>query len=479
MTVSSFERKIDAKLIISVVAAGLSAFFGVLAETAMNVAFPALMAEFRVGTSAVQWVTTGYLLVLAIVIPLSALLKARFRTRSIFATAMVFFIAGTLLCGLGPSFWILVAGRIVQGVGTGLTLPLMVNIVLDQAPHRKMGLMMGVSTLVPSLAPAVGPSFGGMVVTHLGWRWIFFLSLPFLVAALGMGWYAIRQATPLGRVTFPLLDVVVLAVGFGGIVAGTSLAGEAGWASPLTLGFLLVGVLAVAGFCVRSSRRENPLLRVTVFRTPVFSLNVLSIFLLQLICLGLGFLLPNLAQISYHMSAFAAGCLLLPGTLVAAFLGPLAGRFLDKHGPLIPLLGGGASALLSALLFAVGQSLFAAWSFILFYLFFAIGQGMAYGTTMTTGLRALPAELSADGNAVISTLQQLAGGVGTAIVSTVVASQQGGLTVSSVAGSAQLTEQLEQATLHGSHLAFVVLACCAVVMMASAVCSVRLQHQRR
>jgi MFS family permease len=131
-------------------------FSGVVIETAMNVTFPTLMAEFSVGTSTVQWMTTGYLLVLACVIPLSSFLKRRFPTKALFVCAMALFLTGVVVCALAPSFDVLLAGRLVQGVGTGVALPLMFNIVLEQSPLDRMGSMMGVASLITAAAPAVG-----------------------------------------------------------------------------------------------------------------------------------------------------------------------------------------------------------------------------------------------------------------------------------------------------------------------------------
>ena len=185
--VPTFERRLDARLVIAVVAVGITSFAGVVVETAMNIAFPALMKEFGVSTSTVQWVTTGYLLVLAAIMPVSSFLHRRLRTRTLFALAMAAFLAGTVMCAAAPHFSLLVLGRLVQGVGTGIALPLMFNMVLEQVPLEHLGTMMGVATLITAVAPAVGPSFGGYLIGALGWRSVFIVLLPFLVIAAVLG----------------------------------------------------------------------------------------------------------------------------------------------------------------------------------------------------------------------------------------------------------------------------------------------------
>ena len=150
---TGFQRRLDARLVLSIVAIGVMSFAGVVVETAMNIAFPALMTEFGVSTARVQWITTGYLLVLAAIMPISSLLNRRFRTRSLFLAAMALFVAGTVLCAAAPRFDLLIGGRLIQGVGTGIALPLMFNVVLKQAPLDRLGTMMGVATLITAIAP--------------------------------------------------------------------------------------------------------------------------------------------------------------------------------------------------------------------------------------------------------------------------------------------------------------------------------------
>ena len=177
----SFEKKIDAKLVLSILAAGIMSFSGVVVETAMNVTFPTLMKEFGIGTSTVQWITTGYLLILAVIIPASSYLKKRFTTKALFVTAISLFIVGTVMAAVTPVFSLLLVGRLIQGVGTGIALPLMFNIVLEQVPEDKLGFMMGLASLITAMAPAVGPSIGGLIVSNFGWRMIFVALLPLLI----------------------------------------------------------------------------------------------------------------------------------------------------------------------------------------------------------------------------------------------------------------------------------------------------------
>lgn len=454
---TKFERKLDLKLILSVIAAGLMSFTGVVVGTAMTVTFPALMDQFGVGIATVQWITTGYLLVLAVTIPLSSFLKKRFRMKHVFLFAVVVFTIATVACMVAPSFALLMAGRLLQGVGAGIALPLMFNIVLDQAPFDKMGFMMGIASLIAAIAPAVGPSFGGLVASTLGWRAIFAFLLPLLLISLVFGVYAIRQSSETRNLSFDILGYLLLVVCFACFVFAISSASYEGWFSIRVL-VLLMGCLAALLIFVRHAGAvEKPLIDLEVFQSEKFTFSVMFLILLQFIGLGIGFLLPNYSQLVMGDSALTAGCILLPGCVIGAVLNPFAGKMLDHFGAVLPITIGTASALIGSVLFVVFVTSASSLGLAGIYGFIAIAQGFAVGNIMTNGLRSLPTQLNSDGNAVFSTLQQLAGAVGTSVTATVVAAAQNSLPGDMVAG-----------TTNGTWESFVLLLVLAVVM---ALCS--------
>ncbi len=451
------EKRIDAKLVLSILAAGIMSFSGVVVETAMNVTFPTLMKEFGIGTSTVQWITTGYLLVLAIIIPASSYLKKRFKMKALFVTAVCLFILGTVMAAAAPVFPVLLGGRLIQGVGTGIALPMMFNIVLEQVPENRLGLMMGIATLITAIAPAVGPSLGGVIVSYFGWRMIFVALLPLLILSFLFGVTSMRQVTETGRVSFQIIDYLLLAAGFACFIFATSMASEAGWTSVRVIVLFLVSVLAIVVFYRRSIHSQSPLIDVKVFHSVTFSLSVIILLLIQFICLGLGYLIPNYSQIVSGEEALIAGCLLLPGCILGACIAPVSGRLLDRFGAKRPILTGVAAIMISLFCFSFFATRLTTALFIAFYLIFTFGQGFSTGNTMTNGLRQLPENLNADGNAVFTTLQQLAGAIGTSVVSTIVASAQ-----------AARSDDMALATMEGSRNAFYLLAVLAVAMMCCA-----------
>ncbi len=416
-----FERVLDARLVMSVVAAGIMSFSGVVVETAMNVTFPALMSEFGVDTATVQWMTTSYLLVLALIVPTSSYLNRRFPTKRVFICAMAFYVAG-IVCGMcAVSFPMLLCGRILEGIGTGIALPLMFNIITEQAPENCMGTMMGTGMLVSAMAPAVGPSLGGWLAENFGWRAIFAALLPILIVAFALGVISIRQSHEVSREPLDLLGWALLGVSFAGLVFAVSEGGVLGWTSPVVLGLFALFAVALALFVVRELRAGEPLIHLSVFKEPGFVAGLLSIMLLQFSVLGLSFLLPNYSQLVMGAGETEAGSILLLGCAVGAVMAPLSGRILDKLGPARPILCGVACALLACVAFAWLAALRIGTGLAMgVYVLFAFGQSLMVGNAMTCALGLLAAEVKSDGNAVINTLQQLSGAIGTAVVTAVV-----------------------------------------------------------
>lgn len=400
-------------------------FCGVVSETAMNVTFPTLMNEFGIGTSSVQWITTGYLLVLSLVMALSSYLKRNFSTRALFLTAISFFMVATALCAWSPRFWMLIAGRMMQGVGTGIALPLMFNIILSEAPKGKLGLFMGAGSLITAMAPAVGPVLGGFIVEYFGWRYIFFVLLLLLIPALFLGVRLIRPSWQEARSTFHVLDYLLIIIGYTTFILATVSASSAGWLSIEVAGLLLVSVLSILVFMRRSKGEPSPLLRFEILGHRSYVLGLFSILAVQFATLAVGYVIPNYSQLVNHTGAFLAGALLVPGCIVGAVLAIVAGMIYDKLGPVRPILTGNGLLVLSLVLFSASGLHVTTAQFYSFYIIYTLGQGLCVGNTMTYSLSQLPKDLSADGNALINSLQQLSGAAGTAVATTIVAEAQG------------------------------------------------------
>ncbi|APX71469.1 DHA2 family efflux MFS transporter permease subunit [Companilactobacillus allii] len=417
-------RQLNSKLIISIIATGLLSFCGVVVETATNITFPVLMKEFSVSTSTVQWMTTGYLLVASIMMPLSAFLKNSFTSKKLFSTASILFILGLLLDVTAPTFIQLVTGRIIQGIGAGIALPLMFNIILEQAPINKIGFLMGLGTLVTAVAPAIGPTFGGLVVDTFNWRSIFLFLLPIVILALILGLVSIQQVTKPKRTKLDFIGLIYIALTFVGIIVGFSNLSTI-VTSPMNFFIpFVIGVISLFLFLRHSVKSDNPLLNLNVFSNKSFSLHLGAYFLIQLIALGISFILPNYIQLVNNKSALIAGLIVLPGAAIGAILAPLSGTIYDKLGARKPIMTGIILEIISLLLFFILGKTLTITTILVIYIILMLGMGSVMGNTMTNALQQLNETQIADGNGMFNTVQQFAGAVGTSIVSTIIAFSQ-------------------------------------------------------
>ncbi len=414
------QRKLDAKLICSIFAAGLMSFSGVLIETAGNVTFPVLMNDFHVNMATVQWMTTGYLLVASINMLLSAYLKRNFSSRKLFVTAAVLFICGLLIDAVANQFIFLVLGRVIQGAGAGIAIPLMFNIILERTPLDKIGLLMGIGTMITAVAPALGPTFGGLVVNTLGWRYIFIFIIPVMIISLIMGLTAITGET--GQVKHTKLDVlgfISIALTFIGLIFAFSNLSTILQKPLMFIGPLVIGIISLVVFIKHSLNTSNPLINIRVFKKTKFTQGITAYFIFQVNTLGLSFILPNYVQIVNHSTAMTAGLLLLTGGLVGAIMSPISGRLLDNYGAQKPIMTGAVFEIIGGLLYCIFASSLTSGKIILFYAITMLGIGLVMGDTMTASIGQLAESENTDGNGLFNMAQQFAGAVGTAIISAI------------------------------------------------------------
>lgn len=414
--------RISRSVLLSILAVGVMTFGGVTVETSMNITFPTLINEFHIGLNVVQWITTSYLLVLSSVIPISKFLKERYTVKSLFVFSGIMFLIGLIVDATAPSFAFILLGRIIQGIGTGIALPLMFNIILDNVPVSRLGFMIGVGSLITAAASAIGPTFGGVIVNTLGWRYIFIFLIPVLLIALALGIFSIPKINQndLAKNRFDYGGFILVVITFFGLIIGISNISTADIISVNTLLPILIGIISLVIFIRIQSRKHQPLLNVNILKNSAYSKYLLAFFINQLIILGLAFVVPNYVQLINHSSSSVAGLILLPGAILGAIISPLSGALLDKLGAKKPILAGSGLIIISLLILTFSSSHISDGMFLALYSLIMIGIGLSYGNIMTKALSFLQNEIQADGNAILTTIQQFAGAIGTVIVATII-----------------------------------------------------------
>lgn len=418
------KEKIPGKVYAAIFATGILSFCGVIIETSMNITFPTLMKQFGVSTNVVSWMTSIYLLAISIIVPLSANLKAGFKTKHLFIVANILFLIGVLVDAVAPSFVMLLLGRAIEGIGTGIALPLMFNIIMEQVPKSRVGTMMGIGNMITGIAPAIGPVFGGVVATSLGWRWIFYLLIPIIVVSLLLGVWGIEQKSAIVKTSFDVLSIILIALFFTGMIYGFSNLSSYSLVSMQVLGSIVVALVALGLLIWRTAKLEKPVLNLNLFKSGRFSAHVVAFFLVQVVSLGNAFLLPNFIQLVNGNTALVAGLVVLPAGFAGAIMGPIGGRLYDKVGGRRPILTGSFLMVVSMFLFSIFSHSMSNVFIIFVYLIYMAGMGSILGNVMTDTLASLSESEVPQGNAILNTMQQFAGAVGTSITSAIVALSQ-------------------------------------------------------
>ncbi|MDM5314982.1 DHA2 family efflux MFS transporter permease subunit [Fictibacillus sp. b24] len=424
-------------------------FIAILNQTLMITAIPPIMKEMNITANSAQWLTTVFMLVNGIMIPVSAFLLERFTTRQLFITAMSVFAFGTLVAGLAPNFEMLLLGRVIQSSGAGVMLPLMQTVFLMIFPVNKRGSAMGLVGLVISFAPAIGPALSGWVTSHYSWRVLFFIILPIAIIDIVIAFFALKNVTETAKTKVDVLSIILSSFGFGGLLYGFTCAGNLGWTATPTLLWLVIGVIALVLFITRQLRLAHPMLEFRVFANSIFPLTVIIGMITFMGLIGAETIIPLFMQNMRDFTAFEAGLALLPGALITGLLSPITGRLFDKFGARWLAFTGLVIITGSSFAFA---TLSPSTSFTFITVLYGVrmfGLAMVMMPVATAGLNRLPKRLIPHGAAMDNTMKMIAASVGTAILVTV---------MTTTASTAVQNPEISHPDMYGANMAFIVVA---------------------
>lgn len=393
----------------------IGSFCTVLNGTLLSTALPSIMRSFNISTATAEWLSTAFLLVNGVMIPISAWLINRFGSRKMYLSAMSVFFIGTVIAAIAPNFQLLLLGRIIQGLGVGVTMPLLQTIMLSIFPADKRGAAMGTVGIVIGLAPAIGPTLSGWVVDNLSWRYLFSIIAPIAGIVIILAFFLVKDVLPTKK-KIDIISVTTSTLGFGSLLYGFSEAGNKGWTNPEILGFIAFGIVFVILFGLRQLHMKDPFLDITVFKHFEFSLAAALSGITNLAMVGIEMVLPLYIQNLRGVSAFHSGLMLLPGALMIGIMSPITGRIFDRYGARKMAITGMTLLTLGTVpfLFLTTQS-----SYLMITVLYAVrmvGVALVMMNVTTSGMNSLPLDKISHGTAVNNTFRQVLSSIGTAIL---------------------------------------------------------------
>ena len=447
----------------------VSAFVVMLNETIVGVALPTIMKDLGVDPVTGQFLVTAYMLTMAIVIPLTGFFMKRFTTRAVFIGAISLFVLGTLIGSLTTllpvevQFGVLLVARVLQAAGTGVMTPLLMTSIMTLVPPARRGIMMGLIGVVISVAPVLGPLAGGVIVTFLPWAALFVVILPLGVIALLLGIWKMVNITETSRVPVDVLSIILSIFAFGGLVYGLSTFGDRVADSEQLSPWIPIGIglVALAAFVLRQlqlQRTDSALIDLRIFNSSAFTWAVITMVVMNAILFGSLTLLPFYIQEGLQADPLQSGLMVMPGGLLMGLAGPVVGGLYDKVGPR-PLVIPGAfitmvALWLMAFLFTPDAS---KWTVVALYIVLCLGLALLFSPLFTVAMAGVRRQYYTYASAGISTVQQIAGALGTSVFMVIYTMGRG------VVPDGQLPSP--QAVAEGTHGALLVAAFAAIAIV--------------
>lgn len=381
-------------------------------ETILNVALSKLMTAMQVSATNVQWLSTGYMLVVAVMVSASAFLIYSFTTRQLYLGAMSLFLAGTVWAALSPCFASLLAARMLQATGTGLLVPIMITSALAITPRQKHGFVMGLCTCVILVGPSLGPIVSGVMLKFFRWPSLFILLIPLSLLCMLGGWFYLKNAVEITKPKIDYLSIMLSTGGFAAIVYGMSVIGS-GTSVALTLGIFALGILLLGLFCRRQLPLKEPMLDIRAFLIPSFTAGAIMVIVIQMVQFSMNIVLPILFENALHLSSLMSATVLFPAVFVCSVMTIVSGKIYDKIGGGILIPAG----IIAMCLFLVALSrILPSTSIVMIALLntlLYLGISFAWSPLQSDALKQLPLTAHAHGVAIINTFIQLGSALGT------------------------------------------------------------------
>jgi len=393
----------------------LSTIVSSMMATALTTALPPIMKDLNIDVNTGQWLTSGFSLFLAIMTPLTAYLITRFKTKKLYIISLLLFMAGLTICACSVNFWMMMAGRIIQGSGNGLIGSMSQVIILTIFPPKKIGVAMGWFGFAFTAAPVIAPTLAGVLVDTIGWRMIFIFTTSIMALSLIASIFVFENVLTTMKRDFDIISLIISAFAFGGITLAIGNMGKHDFVSYQVLLPLIIGIITSIIFVFRQLKLKLPFLDIRVLKDKKLAVSTLSIFLLQLVLLGNSIIFPIYIQQIKENSATISGLSVLPGSIVSAILSPVVGKLYDKIG--------------IKLLFIVGPILFIISSLTMYFLSYdaniwisaginvvrCIGIVIVMMPLVTWGMSDIPKTRTSDATALTNSFRSIGSALGSAL----------------------------------------------------------------
>ena len=401
-------------------------FMIMLDNTVVNVALPSIQKDLGADLSELQWIVTGYALSFAALMLIGGKLADAYGRRLLFVVGIVVFTGASLWCGLADSGNMLIAARVVQGLGAALMNPATLSIIAATFAPKERGMAIGIWAGVSALALAIGPLVGGLLTQHLSWHWIFFVNVPVGVIAIAASLLLIRESKDDTHESLDLPGLATSAFGLFALTYGLIEANTYGWTSGRIVGSFVVAVASLTAFIVIERRRREPMLDLSLFRSGTYAGANIAMLLVALAMFGVFFFVSIYMQNVLGDSAVQAGAAFLPMTILIILVAPVAGKLSDKYGSRW-LMSTGMVLLAAQLLYLSQVGAEASfWNLLPGFLVGGLGMAITMTPTVAAATRAVPVEKSGVGSAVLNAMRQVGGSVGIALMGAIVAREAGG-----------------------------------------------------
>ena len=435
---------------LTLAAVSFGLFMIMLDNTVVNVALPSIQRDLDADLSELQWIVTGYALTFAALMLVGGKLADAYGRRLIFVVGIAVFTVASLLCGLAGSGEMLIAARVLQGVGAALMNPATLSIIAATFPPRERGTAIGIWAGVSALALAIGPLVGGLITEHLDWSWIFFVNVPVGILGIAASYLFIDESRDETHARLDLPGLATSAIGLFALTYGLIEANSYGWSSTRIVGsFVLAGVSLLA-FLQLERRQRDPMLPLELFRSGTYTGANLVVLLVALAMFGVFFFVSLYLQNILGYSAVQTGAAFLPLTILIILVAPIAGKTSDRIGSR-GLMTAGMILIAAQLVMLSRLSVDARfWDLFPAFVIGGIGMGLTMTPSAAAATRSVPVDKAGVGSAVLNSARQVGGTMGIAVMGAIVAAEAG-------------AERTPDAFMRGFEAALLVAAAIAVV----------------